>query len=277
MYQNYNNNQLCLSIPLEINISSNHVAVAISHFVDSIPDKLIYEKAMTSGRPAYNPAMLLKVILFAYTRQNFSGRKIEAMAQENIPTKWLIGDPDTVPSYRTINRFRSSDQMKRLVEAMFLSFRQLLKAQGLIDDSALFIDGTKLLADANKYTFVWRKASERFEGQLDKKIAGLYQELVQNKVDLAMSDEAPKTDSKTLEKTSEQLTNEIERLDQVIATEPIIPGGSPNKRLRRKFKHDRHLIDSDYLPRKRKYESNNAIFGDRNSFLRLIRMQLLCA
>ncbi|MCD2257536.1 transposase, partial [Lactobacillus sp. CC-MHH1034] len=187
-----------------------------------------------------NPAMLLKVILFAYTRQNFSGRKIEAMAQENIPTKWLIGDPDTVPSYRTINRFRSSDQMKRLVEAMFLSFRQLLKAQGLIDDSALFIDGTKLLADANKYTFVWRKASERFEGQLDKKIAGLYQELVQNKVDLAMSDEAPKTDSKTLEKTSEQLTNEIERLDQVIATEPIIPGGSPNKRLRRKFKHDRH-------------------------------------
>ncbi|MCD2257556.1 transposase [Lactobacillus sp. CC-MHH1034] len=67
---------------------------------------------MTSGRPAYNPAMLLKVILFAYTRQNFSGRKIEAMAQENIPTKWLIGDPDTVPSYRTINRFRSSDQMK---------------------------------------------------------------------------------------------------------------------------------------------------------------------
>ncbi|MCD2257571.1 transposase [Lactobacillus sp. CC-MHH1034] len=59
------------------------------------------------------------------------------MAQENIPTKWLIGDPDTVPSYRTINRFRSSDQMKRLVEAMFLSFRQLLKAQGLIDDSAL--------------------------------------------------------------------------------------------------------------------------------------------
>ncbi|MCD2255482.1 transposase [Lactobacillus sp. CC-MHH1034] len=91
MYQNYNNNQLRLSIPLEINIPSNHVAVAISHFVDSIPDKLIYEKAMTSGRPAYNPAMLLKVILFAYTRQNFSGRKIEAMAQENIPTKWLNG------------------------------------------------------------------------------------------------------------------------------------------------------------------------------------------
>ncbi|WP_416353504.1 hypothetical protein ACNAN0_00010 [Agrilactobacillus fermenti] len=63
-----------------------------------------------------------------------------------------------------------------------MSFRQLLKAQGLIDDSALFIDGTKLLADANKYTFVWRKASERFEGQLDKKIAGLYQELVQIKL-----------------------------------------------------------------------------------------------
>lgn len=53
---------------------------------------------------------------------------------------------------------------------------------GLFDESALFIDGTKILADANKYTFVWRRAVEKAETGLDGKTARLYHELIDYQV-----------------------------------------------------------------------------------------------
>lgn len=56
--------------------------------------------------------------------------------------KWLIGDLDVVPSARTITRLRSAPSINKLIELMYLKFRQLLDHLALIDDSALYIDGT---------------------------------------------------------------------------------------------------------------------------------------
>ncbi|MBN7274624.1 hypothetical protein GNF18_05660 [Ligilactobacillus pobuzihii] len=44
---------------------------------------------------------------------------------------------------------------------MYLSFYAQLKEQDLVSDEAIFVDGTKIKADANKYSFVWRKATEK--------------------------------------------------------------------------------------------------------------------
>ncbi|WP_173021233.1 transposase [Secundilactobacillus folii] len=106
MYKQYNNNQTTLTIPFEFTISTNHVAAFISNFIDSIPEAVLYPASAEFGRPQYSPAMMLKMIIFAYTRKTFSGRGIQQMAEENLPMMWLIGNCDDVPSYRTINRFR---------------------------------------------------------------------------------------------------------------------------------------------------------------------------
>lgn len=99
MYKEYNTNQLSLELNLAYDIPITHEVRFISLFVDS--HVLLEEKSHT-GRPAFHPAMLLKMILFAYARQVFSGRKMVQMNDEVIPMKWL--SQDTYVSYKTINK-----------------------------------------------------------------------------------------------------------------------------------------------------------------------------
>lgn len=89
MYKDYNTNQLSLEVNLSYDIPSNHEARMISLFVDNIPSQVLSEETSHTGRPAFHPAMLMKMTLFAYARQVFSGRKIVQMNSEVIPMKWL--------------------------------------------------------------------------------------------------------------------------------------------------------------------------------------------
>lgn len=58
-------------------------------------------------------------------------------------------------SYRTINHFRIAPMTQVLIKQMYLTSNQQLQDQGLIDQQAFFVDGTKIGTDANKYSFVW--------------------------------------------------------------------------------------------------------------------------
>ena len=64
-----------------------------------------------------------------------------------------------------------------------------MRENGMIEDDALFVDGTKLEADANLYSFTWKKAVNKYEEALNGKTAELYNILVQEGVDLALSKE----------------------------------------------------------------------------------------
>ncbi|HFU4093325.1 TPA: transposase, partial [Streptococcus suis] len=106
MYKQYNTNQLSLELNIAWDLPATHEARLISQFVDTIPQSVLLEETSHTGRPAFHPAMLLKMTLFAYARQVFSGRKIVQMNEEVIPMKWL--SQDTYVCYRTINSFRAS-------------------------------------------------------------------------------------------------------------------------------------------------------------------------
>ncbi len=73
------------------------------------------------------------------------------MNDEVIPMKWL--SQDTYVSYKTINNFRSSKHANNLIKTDFIYFTLLMRENGMIEDDALFVDGTKLEADANLYSF----------------------------------------------------------------------------------------------------------------------------
>ena len=60
------------------------------------------------------------------------------------------------PSYKTINRFRVNPKVDALLESLFIQFYSQCVKQNLIDDKAIFIDGTKKLK-TNRYTFVWKR------------------------------------------------------------------------------------------------------------------------
>ena len=191
IYKDDNTNQLSLEVNLAYDIPTTHEARMIILFVDSIPRQVLLEETSHTGRPAFHPAMLMKMTLFVYARQVFSGRKILQMNEEVIPMKWL--SQDTYVSYKTITNFRSSKHANNLIKTAFIYFTLLMRENGMIEDEALFIDGTKLEADANLYSFTWKRAIEKYEAALNGKISQLYDQLIQEGVNLALSKEEGET------------------------------------------------------------------------------------
>ena len=160
MYQNYNMNQLVLPIDLEVKLQENDIAFVINDLVESIPEEAFENFLRKTGRPSYHPRMMLKITLCAYSQSVFSGRKIEALLKDSIRMMWLAQGYE--PSYRTINRFRVDPDVQELLRQLFVQFRCQLVEEKIIDHDAIFIDGTKIEANANKFTFVWKKAVKNY-------------------------------------------------------------------------------------------------------------------
>ena len=113
------------------------------------------------------------------------------MLEENWPMM-VLAEHQKI-SYHTINNFRSSDHANQLIKKSFLYFANLLEQEGLINEGAIFIDGTKIEADANRYTFVWRKAVEKFHDKLKDQAVELYDELIAKEVVKVMAKEKVQT------------------------------------------------------------------------------------
>ncbi|WP_430602206.1 hypothetical protein IGJ02_002515 [Enterococcus sp. DIV0724b] len=266
MFKNYTINQTTLPLDMEKYIPETDVAFAVNALVEAIPQKLFDQIEQQLGRPAYHPRMMLKIILYAYTQRVFSGRKIEFLLDDSYRMRWLANHEQI--SYRTINRFRSHETTAQLLAEAFVLFRRQLITNRVIDNEAIFIDGTKIEADANKFSFVWRKATTRYERTLDEKSEAFYQALYQEEI-LPYLKEERQSDGLTsdqLEEVAHHLEAELHETEAQLTHEKRKEKQSQLKRKRRTYKKYLRRVQADYLPRKQKYERYNQLFQDRNSF-----------
>ena len=259
VFQPYNNKQAMMIIDLEMYIPENHVARLVDEMVESKPDEDLYSHYAGGGRAPFHPKMLLKVILYAYTQKIYSSRKIEQMIQENLPAMWLAGMQ--TPDHRTINDFRGV-RMPTMMESIFEQFVLQLVEQGCIDLEHIFVDGTKIEANANKYTFVWKKSIEKYDERLRMKVKALLQEIHQ------VTEKELKEENleEELKKATEQLGEELQELEKQCELELE---HEKRKELRSKKSErakQKKTIECDYLPRLRKYEVQKEILGERNSY-----------
>lgn len=128
-------------------------AGAMVRVVDGMVDLLDRERIdglyPGGGAPAYDPVMLLKVVLFSYAQGVYSSRKIAKATGQDLHVMWLCGLQPI--SHNTINRFRST-RIQPVFEAIFAEMIEMLAQAGYVDLSTYFLDGTKIEANANKYT-----------------------------------------------------------------------------------------------------------------------------
>src|SRR5690606_6095005 len=156
VFKQYDPDQALLLPPsLEELIGKTHSVRVVSEVIDRIDIEPLMETYKGGGTSSYHPRMLLKVLVYAYLNNTYSSRRIEAAVKENIHFMWLAGMKR--PDHHTINRFRGQ-RLKKHIREVFTQVVLLLIEAGHVDLKAVYTDGTKIEANANKYTFVWAKS-----------------------------------------------------------------------------------------------------------------------
>jgi transposase len=268
-FKPYNNRQIQIIYDLELLIPENHEARVVDEMVEAIPDEKLFSYYVGGGRSPYHPKMMLKIILYGYSQKVYSCRGIEKLTQENIPTMWLAAKQQ--PDFRTINEFRGG-RMKDFMDELFESMIHKLIEENYITFENYFLDGTKMEADANKYTFVWKRATSKFEEKLKEKI----KETLQHIHELMESEAQPEqqsTDQEQEELTEQELVEvakeldvKVEGLTKEIEKETDKDVRKEKKQERSQLKKTIKQIREDFLPRMAKYKEQNELFGDRNSY-----------
>jgi transposase len=157
-------------IPLdcEMLIPEDDSVRLLSHILEGLNYENLYRAYSSIGRkPAVEPKILFKVLTYAYSNNIYSSRKIEAACKRDINFMWLL-EGNKAPDHSTIARFRK-DYLTDSVEDLFYQLVSYLNEIGEIDFENIFIDGTKIEANANRYTFVWRKSILKNEAKMFKK------------------------------------------------------------------------------------------------------------
>lgn len=155
---NYNPRQLKLPLEIEKIIDISDPVYSFSEIVDSIDftSHFAVEERKT-GRPRYNPTVMLKIILFSFMENGYlSLRNIEKSCKTDIRYMWLL-DGMAAPSFATFGNF-IRDELTSSVEDIFLAINQVIFEKDKVDLEHTYIDGTKIEANANKYTWVWKKS-----------------------------------------------------------------------------------------------------------------------
>ncbi len=181
-FRSYNPNQLYLLPPsLDDWLPQDHLARFISETVDQmdLSTLIMAYRANGQGNAAYHPAMMVKVLLYAYCVGIPSSRKIEQALINDVAFRWLgVGN---FPDFRTISEFRRK-HLKAL-QGLFPQILLLCKTSGLVKAGVIALDGTKIKANASL-------SRNRTYEQLSKE-----ETWIKEKVD-ALLKQAEKTDQK---------------------------------------------------------------------------------
>jgi len=224
-------------------IPANDSVRLLDEIVEGMEHSVLMRAYKRTGRkPATHPVTLLKILLYATMEGIYSSRDIASACRRDINFIWLL-DGAKPPNHSEVARFRSK-RLSECGEELFYQIVTSLHALGEIKYEHLFVDGTKIEANANKYSFVWRKSTTKYETRLLSKLDRLVPELCSKHGVLA--------------ETAEWLLIQLE--SRVSA--PFVYG-----RGRRKCELQRDIEKlQELLKRKKRYEKYQDTFKGRNSF-----------
>ncbi len=188
--------------------------------------------------------MLLKVLVYAYINNIYSSRKIEEAVSSNIYYMWLSGM--SKPDHNTINRFRGK-RLQKTLQPIFTQVVLLLCEEGLLSIKDLYTDGTKIEANANRYTFVWGNSIKHNKDKIKQQLNDLWQY-----AQAVAASEMDDTDPSGFDKIdSKKVTDTINKINAALKDKPV------DKQIKQKLnyarKHWPGALD--------KYEQQEKILG----------------
>ena len=163
---------MVLPIATEILIPADDSVRLLSQLLEELDYRKLYQAYSRNGRnPAVSPKNLFKVLVYGYMSDIITTRALETACRRDINFMWLL-QRQKAPDHNTISRFRSG-RLNDVVEDLFNQFVLKLHQLGEVAFENIFVDGTKIEACANKYSFVWKKTTIKNEAKLQTKISRL--------------------------------------------------------------------------------------------------------
>lgn len=168
-----------LKLPLEIEriIENSDPVYTFSEVMEHIDlRKYLAVKESRKGRKRYDSEILLKVILFAFMEYGYvSVREIEKLCKTDIRFMWLLQEAKA-PSYMTIDNFMKNCLVDS-IEDILTEINAYIFCKENVDLEHIYIDGTKITANANKYSWVWKKSSIKNRKKTFDKVTALLEEI----------------------------------------------------------------------------------------------------
>ncbi|MDV3428918.1 MAG: IS1182 family transposase [Bacillota bacterium] len=246
--------QLVLPLNFEMLIPEDDSVRLLSQILEGLNYEKLYRAYSSCGRkPAVEPKILFKILTYAYSNNIYSSRKIEAACKRDINFMWLL-EGNKAPDHSTIARFRK-EYLTEAVEDLFNQLVQYLNDIGEVNFENLFLDGTKIEANANRYTFVWKKAIKKNEAKMFLKI--------QSCIDIINL-----TYMTNFTVSRETLLEDIKRIIDYLKEKKeeeqieFIHGIGKRKSKLQKFMEEIEI----FYERQEKYNSQNKLFDGRNSY-----------
>lgn len=168
-----------LRLPLEITkiIDANDPVYTFGEVVDHIDlSKYFAVKGCKMGRPRCDAMKMLKVILFAFMENGYcSLRELEKLCKTDIRYMYLL-DEMPAPSHMTFANFINTE-LSETIQDIFLEINSRIFALDDVDLNHVYIDGTKIVANANRYTWVWKKSCIKNRDKTFLKVSGYIERL----------------------------------------------------------------------------------------------------
>ena len=228
----------------------HHPVRTVNTILDRIDVSSLEATYKGGGTSSYHPKVLLKVLVYAYLRNLYSSRKIEQALSENIHFMWLSGC--IKPDHNTIANFRSG-KLKGKFKKIFNQVVLLLAVEGYLNLKDIYVDGTKIEANANRYTFVWGKNIKTSRARIKKQLKELwhYVETV-----YAEEEQTPNEPDSFDAIDPEEVAKTIDKINQALE------GKKVDKVVRQKLNYAKKHWPANVG----KYNRQEAILKDRNSY-----------
>ncbi|KPX20682.1 Transposase, partial [Pseudomonas syringae pv. delphinii] len=157
-------------------VSDTNPVRVVDVFVDELDlITLGFESAVPAetGRPAYHPAVMLKIYIYGYLNRIQSSRRLEREAQRNVELMWLTGR--LMPDFKTIANFRKDNG--KGIRGVCRQFVVLCQQLGLFSEHFVAIDGSKFKAvnhrDRNFTSAKLKRRMEEIESSIARYLKGL--------------------------------------------------------------------------------------------------------
>ena len=158
---------MILPLNLGIKISEDDPVRKLIEVCEGLDYRKLYGEYYRKWRKI-DPAVLFEIVVLGYMQGKYSSREIEEACKNDIRFMYLL-QGEQAPDHATIARFQN-ERLTGVVEDLFYQLANKLVELGEISYGNIFVDGTKIEANANRYTFVWAKTVENYKRKLKIKL-----------------------------------------------------------------------------------------------------------